>query len=367
MLIVQKLYIKEFLKVLAVLSIGIALIFSIIGLIDRVDDLMPHKPSLGILLYYTFLTIPKNLHYLLAMATLLSSLFVFSQAGKRREIVAIKAASGKMKSILMPFIGIGVLLSLTGFLLGEVVIPVTSKQIRAVKNRITKKKSEVTYKEGTLYMRGKDGSIVRIGLYLPDRNFSRDITIFKFDAGGLKERIDAENAVWENDEWKLLKVKRYDIAAARTTALPSLIYPYIESPKIFREDLWEVSEMTLPALIKYRQRLNAAGFKNVKLTVDISSRLSYPLINLFMLFLGISLSVGGEQQAFGKLFSSKSETHSGMVAAGLGLLISLAYWFGYSLFLSLGYAGAIPPVIAPWIVPLAFAFIAIYLYSRIPE
>jgi lipopolysaccharide export system permease protein len=367
MLLVQKLYIKDFLKALVVLSMGIALIFSIIGLIDRAEDFMPYKPSGGLLIYYTLLTIPKYLHYLLAMATLLSSLFIFSQAIKRREIVAIKAAGGKMKNILMPFIGIGMLLTLSGFLLGEVVIPAASKEIRVVKSRITKKKSEVTFKEGTLYMRGKDGSIVRIALYLPDQNLSQDVSIFKFSGEGLSERINAESAVWENNTWKLLKVKRYDIAAGKITLLPDLIYPFIESPKIFREDLWEVSEMSLTELIRYQKRLSAAGFKNVKLSVDISSRLSYPLINLFMLFLGISLSVGGEQKALRKLFSPKSESQGGMVAAGLGLLISLIYWFGYSLFLSLGYAGAIPPIIAPWVIPFVFAFIALYLYLHIPE
>ncbi|MBZ0157477.1 MAG: LptF/LptG family permease [Alphaproteobacteria bacterium] len=367
MLIVQKLYLKDFLRSLALLCIGISLVFSIIGLIDKVDDFMPHRPPAGLLLLYTVLTIPKYLQYLIAMATLLSSLFVFSQAIKRKEIVAIKAASGRMKSILMPFVSLGVLLTLTGFLLGEVVIPATSKKIREVKGRITKSKKGVTFKEGTLYMRARDGSIVRIGLYLPDLNLSKEVSIFKFDAEALKERINAETALWEGNSWKLRKVTVYDIAEGKTTSLPELVYPHIESPKIFQEDLWEVSEMNIVELVQYQNRLNEAGFKNVKLTVDISSRLSYPLINLFMLLLGISLSMGGEQQMFQKLLPQKSQTHGGIIAAGLGLFISLVYWFGYSLFLSLGYAGAIPPFLAPWIIPFVFAGLSVYLYRQIPE
>lgn len=367
MLIVQKLYLKDFLRTLALLCIGLSLVFSIIGLIDKIDDFMPYKPPAGLLLLYTVLTVPKYLQYLLAMATLLSSLLIFSQAVKRKEIVAIKAASGKMKSILMPFVGLGVLLTLTGFLLGEAVIPAASKEVRKVKNRITKSKKGVSFKEGTLYMRARDGSIVRIGLYLPDLNLSKEVSIFTFAAAAVKERINAETALWEGNRWKLRKVTVYDLATGKTTSLPELVYPNIESPKIFQEDLWEVSEMNLVELSRYRTRLNEAGFRNVKLAVDISSRLSYPLINLFMLLLGMSLSLGGEQRIFRKILPHKSQTHGGIIAAGLGLLISLIYWFGYSLFLSLGYAGAIPPFIAPWIVPVVFAAAAVSLYRQIPE
>lgn len=367
MLIIQKLYIKDFLKVLAVLALGISLVFSIIGLIDKVDDFMGYKPSLTLLFRYALFSMPKYLHYLMAMATLLSSLFIFSQAIRRREIVIIKAASGKMKRILMPFVVIGVLLTLFGFVLGEIVVPFTSKKIRVIKNQITRKSKEITFKEGTLYMRAKDGSIVRVALFLPDKNISKDVSIYKFDQDGLKERIDADTAEWEGNVWKLKNAAVYDISSAKITRQPEVPYHYIESQKIFQEDMWAVEEMTIIELVRYQRRLNEAGFKNIKLTVDISSRLSYPLINLFMLLLGMSLSVGGEQQKFHKIIHMGAGKHGGVIAAGLGLFISLIYWFGYSLFLSLGYAGAIPPVIAPWIVPSVFSVISVYLYSQIPE
>lgn len=367
MLLIQKLYIKEFLTTLLVLGFGIALVFSIMGFIDRIDDFMPHKPSIGMLLGYIVLTIPRNLHYLLAMATLLSSLFVFSQAIKRKEIVIVKAASGRMKRMLLPFVGIGVLLTLFGFVLGEIVVPLTSKEVRALKHQITKKKKGVTFKEGTLYMRSKDGSIVRIGLYLPEQNLSKGVSIFRLDADGLKERIDAELAEWEGDTWKLKDVAVSDIAAGTVTRMPELQYPLIGSPKIFQEDLWELSEMTMIELVGYQKRLTEAGFKNPKLVVDISSRLSYPLVNLFMLLLGISLSAGSDQKALRGIIPARFATHGGLIAAGLGLVISLFYWFSYSLFLSLGYAGAIPAAVAPWIVPALFAVVSVYLYSQIPE
>lgn len=373
MLIIQRLYIKEFLKVLIILGLGISGVFSIIGLIDKIDDFLPHRPSFGLLMQYTALSIPRYTHYLLPMAILLSSLFIFSQAIKRREIVVIKASAGKMKSILIPFVVLGVILTLFAFVLGEIIVPAASKKLHSIKNKITKKEKGLAFKEGTIYMRGKDGSIVRISLYLPDKNISKGISIFKFDGERLKEKIDARTGDWEGNIWKLKDVTLYDIAKGQITTIEETTYPAIESPKIFQEDLWKVEEMTMMELVKYLRRLNEAGFKNIKLIVDIGSRFSYPLINLFMLLLGISLSLGGDfaEQRFLKLISSQKMQEgtfgSGIVAAGLGLLISLIYWFGYSLFLSLGYAGTIPPLFAPWIVPIIFAGVSIYMYGQIPE
>jgi lipopolysaccharide export system permease protein len=373
MLLIQKLYIKEFLKVLVILGLGISSVFSIIGLIDKIDDFMPHRPAFSMLLLYTLLNIPRYAYYLLPMAVLLSSLFIFSQAIKRKEIVVIKAAGGKVKNILIPFVAMGVILTFFVFVLGEVIVPTTSKKIHTIKNKLLKKEKGVTFKEGTIYMRGKDGSIVRISLYLPDKNMSKGISIFKFDKEGLKERIDADIAEWEGDVWRLKKVTLYDIASGRTIAIKETTYPSMESPKIFHSEMWKVEEMTLQELIKYQRRLNEAGFKNIKLIVDISSRLSYPLVNMFMLLLGISLSIGGDfaEQRLLQVMSSQKikegKVGSGVIAAGLGLLISLVYWFGYSLFLSLGYTGTIPPIIAPWIVPIVFAGVSVYLYSQVPE
>ncbi|MBI5213031.1 MAG: LptF/LptG family permease, partial [Nitrospirae bacterium] len=263
MLIIQRMYIKEFLKTLLILTFGISVVFSIIGIIDKIDDFMPHKPEFSLLIKYTLFSIPRYIHYLLPMAILLSGLFIFSQAIKRKEIVVIKAASGKLKRILAPFVVMGLMITLFAFSLGEIIVPASSKKIHAIKNKIMKKGKAAAFKEGTLYMRGRDGSVVRISLFLPDKNISKEVSIFKFDADGLKERIDAEIAEWEGSAWKLKEVTVYDIAAGTTKILKEKAYEGIESPKIFQEDVWKVEEMTMPELIKYQRRLTEAGFKNI--------------------------------------------------------------------------------------------------------
>lgn len=371
MLIVQKLYIRDFFRVFLILSLGISLVFSIIGLIDKIDDFWSGDPSFFMLFKYTLYSTPKYLIYLMPMAVLLSSLFVFSQAAKRREIVAIKTAGARMKRILAPFLIIGVLLSLFGFFLSEIIIPVLSKELHSIKNQLSKKGANIAFREGTVFMKGKDNSVVRIALYLEDRDISYGVSIYKYDEEGLKEKIDAELAEWDGKLWRLKNVNIFNVSEGRLIFVPEVTSDQIESPKILKKEIWKVEEMTIIELIQYQRRLNAAGFKNTKLTVDISSRFSYPLINFFMIVLGLSLSTGADNRLLQKLLHEKAKgkhiSGSGVIATGLGLLVSIIYWFGHSFSLSLGYAGTINPEIAAWIMPTFFALCSVYLYRQIPE
>ena len=131
-------------------------------------------------------------------------------------------------------------------------------------------------------------------------------------------------------------------------------YAGLESPELFTNQLKTPDEMGIYELYHYMQRLKNAGFSNLKLVIDLNSRISFPLINIFMMMLGIALSTRGR-------------IGGGLVTAGLGLLISLLYWLGYTFFLSIGYAGFIPPLLAAWIVPFMFGSLAVYLFIKTPE
>lgn len=373
MLIIQRLYLKEFISVLATLAIGLSFIFGIIGLIDKIDNFITYSPTLSLLFMYFLYSTPRYLLYLLPMAILLSALFIFSMAIKRKEIVVIKAAAGKMKGLFSPFMFVGVLLVLFGFILGEIIVPLSSKKNVDITDKITRKQKSSTFKEGVLYLKGREGDVIRIGLYVPEGNISKEISIYKIARDGIEERIDAEEALWVDGQWRLKGVKVLNFRDGSITSLKERSYNGISSLDVFGSERLKIEEMNIVELIRYYKRLKGAGFKNTKLLVDINSRLSYPLVSLFMLLLGMSLSLNhdfSESRLFKILTPPKvkeSNIGGGIIAGGLGLLISVIYWFGYSFFLSLGYAGAIPPIVAPWLMPIFFGALSFYLYSLIPE
>ncbi|NCO83907.1 MAG: hypothetical protein COZ31_09610 [Nitrospirae bacterium CG_4_10_14_3_um_filter_44_29] len=359
MLIIQRHYLREFFKVLTLIAAGLALMFSLLDLIDKIDDFLPYKPPIKSLMLYVAFNFPRYLLYLFPMAILLCSLFVIGQAKRREEITAIKAAGGRLRTLFLPFLFGGIVLSLFGFILGEMIAPEFSTRASELKNSIMKKGKKFSFKEGTMWLRAADGSIVKIGLYMPEEKISKNISIFKLGAERLQERIEAEGAKWldvkgSDGKWMLENVTVYDIEQSSMKNYKSLEYPFIGSPAVFAEEIRKPEDMGIRELLRYTKRLEAAGFRNLKLTVDLNSKISYPVINFFMVLLGISLPMRGK-------------AGGGLITTAVGIFISLLYWFSHAMSLSMGYAGIIPPVIAAWLVPLVFAVIAVKFFIKIHE
>ncbi len=359
MKILHRYYIREFLKILGLITLGLALIFSLLDLAGKVDDFVPGKLSIPRIMEYIFLTFPRYFYFLLPMSLLICGLFVFNHASRNKEIIAIKAIGGRAKKLFYPFIAAGVIFSAVNFFVGEIVVPDFSDRMLEFKKAYMKKIGKITFKEGAIWLRNPDGSAARIELYVPEKKVAKGVSIFMLGQERLKQRIEAEYALWEVNQggkgvWKLKNVIVYNIETGKVSKAAGVEYPYLESPDIFSNVMKKPEEMGIVELYHYSEKLKAAGFRDAKLDVDIQARMSYPTANLFMIILGLALSV---MSRFG----------GGLFAAGLGIFISFIYYLSYTFMLSMGYARVLPAVAATWIMPAIFGMAAVYLFTKIPE
>lgn len=350
MLTVQRLYIREFLKVLFLVAAGLSVVVSLLELVNKIDDF----PSTAVLLTYAWLILPKNFIYLLPMAVLVCSIFTFGQAFRRREILAVKAAGGRLKRLFLPFVIAGVLVSIAAFSISEFIVPDFTRKATDLRRSMAGKQRHASVNEEGIWLKSSDGSPVRMDLYIVGQNIAKGVHIFVFGGDFLKERLSAENAVWNGSVWVLENITRYDVDTGEITKIKAMEYPGLETPELFAEDINTPDEMGFGELYRYLQRLKKAGYRNSRLLVDMHSKISFPLVNIFMIILGISLAVRGRMG-------------SGLFTAGLGLVLSLVYWLGYTFFLSLGYAGVLPSFIAAWVTPVIFGWLSLALFRTIPE
>ncbi|MBI5102617.1 MAG: LptF/LptG family permease [Nitrospirae bacterium] len=354
MKMLRRLYLGEFFRLFLLIVLGLSGIFSLVDLMGKIQSFLPEKSTATSLLLYCLYNVPKYLVYLLPMSLLISGMFTFSQAGRRKEITAIKAAGGRLRSLFYPFIWAGVLMGLFAFGVGEIIAPEASKRAVDLKNDLASNTRKTTFDGGMLWLRGIDGSPVRIDIYIAEKKMAGGVSIFVLGKDFLKERITAGRAFWDGSAWLLEDVTRYNAESGEISRLKQMRYDNLESPELFAREIKTTDEMDISELYHYMQRLKNAGFRNIKLAVDINSKISFPLINIFMMMLGISLPL-------------RIGTGGGMLSAGLGLIISLIYGFGYTFFLSLGYAGIFHPLFAAWLMPVIFSVISVYLFMKIPE
>jgi lipopolysaccharide export system permease protein len=107
-------------------------------------------------------------------------------------------------------------------------------------------------------------------------------------------------------------------------------------------------------LYDYYKRLERAGFKNNRYVVELYGKLAHPLVNFVMIIFGIALALN-------------SRWGGGIRAAGLGLLVIVFYWMIFSVSISLGNTGTLPPALAPWVSPAIFGITGGYMFLRIKE
>jgi lipopolysaccharide export system permease protein len=352
--IVQRLYMKDFFRLLVLITFGLSSIFSLIDLIGKIDNFLAARTSFWSLAFYAMLSMPRYLLYLLPMSILICSLFTFTQAFRRHEVVAIKAAGGRLKTLFYPFIVAGVLLSLLSFATNEVLVPVFSKKAADLQDSLEGKEKRSVFSDGAIWLKSTGGSPVKIDLYILGKKIAKGVSIFIIGKDFLKEQIFAKEAVWDGHTWILHDVSTYHLDTGQVETTRTMAYAELESPDLFTNELKTPEEMGLLELYSYMQRLKKAGFSNLKLSVDLNSKISFPLIDIFMMLLGMALS-------------SRAKKGGGLVTAGLGLLISLVYWLGYTFSLSIGYAGIVPPALAAWSIPFIFGSLAVFLFLTTPE
>ncbi|MCS7214805.1 MAG: LptF/LptG family permease [Thermodesulfovibrio sp.] len=365
--IVCKSYIKDFVKTFLILLFSMSFLLAIVGLIEKIDDFIPYKPSTIFFVEFVFYSIPRYVFYLIPFVTLVTSLFIFSIGVRSREFLIISVSGGRLRGVLKPFLFLGIFLSILSFVFGEFIQPEFNKELNNMIEELTRKGKSIMQRD--IFLRTKDGNVLKIGKFLEIDRRAEEVKIFHFKNDTLIKRIDSQEAKIEGNHWLLKKATIYDFLTGKVEKYDSMNYPLNLKISISAfKDIKKIEQFSLLELIQKRKELKRAGLSNPKIDTDISSRLSYNFVTFFMMVLGMSLPLGAYEK-FNFIFSkAKGGTASGgIITVSIGLLITITYWLVYSLFLFVGYSKILPPFISPWITTLIFGFVSVKLYYSIKE
>lgn len=367
-----KSYLKDFVKTFLILILTLSTFLAVVGLLEKIHDYLPYRPSTTFFIEFILLSIPRYIFYLIPFVTLISSLFIFSMGIRNRELIVVSLAGGRLSRSLLPFLILSFLISLFGFILSEFIQPEFTGRLNRLIQELTEKGKNV--QKSNLFLRTKEGTIVKIETLKysgsSDRgSIGNNLKIFILKEGSLKERFDAEQAEIFGNQWTLKNVVHYDFVSAQVRRIETYrIEIDVNLSAATIKDIRQLDEFSIRELIGKREELRRMGLSNPKVDADLSGRLSYNLVTVFMMILGISIPLGAHERFSFILTKFKgSQTRGGAIIIGIGFIVMILYWVVYSFFMFLGYSKIIPPLVAPWITPLIFGVISVKLWLSIKE
>ncbi len=358
MSILSKYLYKEFSKLIAICLLVFVSIYLIIQFFGRIDDFLEAGVSRNVIVSYFLFKIPYIIVQMVPPASLIAVIILFGVMKKNNEITALKASGIDILGLVQPLIIFALFLSLSIFLVSEVVVPYTSTKANSIwRVQVRKKDPRRFYGRNHIWYKGKN-RIYWIKYFDPSTGLMRDISLYFFTPDfRLRKRIDAKYAFFKEGKWILkdgilLKLAKNKGWQTHTFQVMTLELP--ENIQTFSHENRKPEELNYWELKRFANRVKSEGYDANRYFVDLNIKISFPFIIVIMTLMGIPISL-------------KVEKGGIPVAVSMGIGVSFIYLLILGLCRAIGFSGVLPPFVAAWFANALFSLLGIYLLMRVPR
>lgn len=344
-----------FLKNLAIGALGLTAIFlfqQITGML--IDENFPMRQ----VLIFNLFQIPAVLVQMIPPSVLIATVLTLSGLNRTNELTAIFSLGIGLKRIMALLLIFVFAVCLGTLFLQDSVLPVLFKKRTNYYWREMKKRTDfyLDVKQNKVWYRSKN-LIYNLKAFEAKTQQILGMTVYSFDDRfNLVQTVESDRALFTPQGWKLMNGMVTQFMDADPFPLNQkfneLRLQIPETPRDFQEIEKEVDGLRIIELKNYIERNRGAGLDTKSFLVKFHSRFSLSFIPIVMCMIGIPFSVRGRRE--------------GGLAKDLGvcLAVTFFYWLFYSIGLSLGSNGAMPPILAAWAPTLIFMVFAMILVAR---
>jgi lipopolysaccharide export system permease protein len=351
---------REYMKVLLLSLSSLILIYIIVLFFEKMDLFTKHRASSLFIFEYLLYKVPEVVfQWTLPYSVLLSTLLTLGALSRHSEITAMKAGGVSLYRITFPLLIIALFISLFSFLGNEYLVPLTNQKAQHVLSvKVRKEQQTSFFKNYKIWHHGERG-IFNIRMLDAEEKVLKGFTFYQFDDRfRCTQRVDAREARWIDGKWKLHQgaVREFgEGGSIRTILFKEMEFYLSESWESFQSIERKSREMSYTELRNYIRKIEASGYDSTRYLVDIYSKLSYPLLNLIMVLIGIP-------------FALKTGRAGGAaLSIGISVMIGFAYGVTFYIFLSFGKSGVLPPFLAAWTPTLLFGLAGIFTLTSIRQ
>jgi lipopolysaccharide export system permease protein len=289
---------------------------------------------------YVLFKIPFITTQAMPIILLMAILIAFGLMSKNNELIIMNASGISIYALVRPVLMISAAAALFLFYLTEQVVPLTMQQSNAIKQNEIRKTTNVAVKAENIWIKGQR-QITHIKYFDPSSKVIFGLTRYFFDAQfRLIRRIDARMAEYQNNLWILHQCMDQHLDGADNTPATSLHDTLEENLGLEPEDFGQIAhkseEMNFRHLLDYIHKVEAEGYTATVYRVDLNAKCAYPFVCVVLALVGIGLT-------------ARKRLNMGLpVSISYGIGIGFLYWIFQSICISLGYRGALPPMVAAW-------------------
>jgi lipopolysaccharide export system permease protein len=309
-------------------------------------------------IYYNLLNLPLLTVQAAGPAVLLATVLTLSGLSRTSELVACYSIGVSLKRIFGIFLVVVLIISSSVLWMEDRVLPAFFKVRMNYYMREMRKQQDffLDMKLDKIWYRSKN-MIYNLQRFDDRLKTIYGMSIYTFDEDfNLVQMIEAERAEFDQGRWTLLNgtVTLFitDSQFPMTQEFKTKRVQIEETPLDFQEIEKEVDGLRSIDLLSYINRIKAAGADTKSYEVKLQSRFSLSFIPIVLCFLAVPFSIGGRREG------------RGVRDLVLCLGITFFYWLFYSISLSLGTNGALPPWLAAWLPSLVFVVLAATLIAR---
>ncbi len=365
MKILQKYLLSEFLKYFAATIISLVFFYITIDFISNIGAFTKHSPEFQYIIIYYLYKLPEIIYRVLPLSILLSTLLSISAFNKNNEITAVKSSGLSMLKFFAPLIVLGLVISVASFLLSNFIAVRTNVLRRVVmqrdinKNKSYNEKSVYKYTTKNILIHYKRCIITAEIMYPSDKTI-KGVNVYVFnDNFILLKRYIAKSGHFGNkglvlntgqvDYFNMKnKIGEFEQKYFKTVKIPLYINLNFFRSNTLRPEFLSIINLSKMVAVAKKSE---SGLSYV--LTSYYSKLSFPLINLILILIGISI---------GLMIGKKGNSP---VSIGISIVFAFTWWVINSIALSLGESSQLNPFLAAFMADIIFLSFAVYLITGI--
>jgi lipopolysaccharide export system permease protein len=347
---------REFTKLFVLAALGLPMLFIIGDWTDHIDEytapgrgLTPLKVALGY-----FYQMPQFVSYSFPIAALVATVFTVSNLTRHSEMSAAKAGGISFYRVLAVLPMIGILLTVAGLGLSELIPKGTQK-----KNEIMGAKDRLNgYSRSDFVYGSPEGDAVIVRTLDVDAKRINGIAIQREGNGVTTptELIIADSARYDKGQWHLFngiyRVFTKDTIENSFQFEEMVSEHFREEPATLTATPKEPEEMTYAELGHYIDVQQRSGTQPKKLMVERMAKISIPVATLIIIMFGAPLA-------------NTSARGGPAYGIGLSLGITVFYLMLFNVTNALGRTGVLTPFWGAWLPNALFLVAAVIATMRV--